>query len=75
MRLFLHGGPSPKPVIHALIHRYMSDGSLIDVGEASIKLIVEHWVNFSYLENPSFPKHCECVGDVTEGCVQRQKDG
>lgn len=32
------------------------------VGEASIKLIVDHWVNFSYLENPSFPKCCECGG-------------
>lgn len=32
------------------------------VGEASINLIVDHWVNFSYLENPSFPECCECGG-------------
>lgn len=40
----------------------MSDVCLMSVGEASIKLIVDHWVNFSYLENPSFPKCCECGG-------------
>lgn len=32
------------------------------VGEASINLIADHWVNFSYLEKPSFPKCCECGG-------------
>ena len=40
----------------------MSNVCLMGVGEASIKLIVDHWVNFSYLENPSFPKCCECGG-------------
>lgn len=40
----------------------MSNVCLMGVGEASIKLIVDHWVNFSYLENPSFTKCCECGG-------------
>lgn len=40
----------------------MSNVCLMGVGEASIKLIVDHSVNFSYLENPSFPKCCECGG-------------
>ncbi len=58
-----HGGPSPSPVIRAVkLHREMSNVCLMGVGEASIKLIVDHWVNFSYLENPSFLKCCECGG-------------
>lgn len=40
----------------------MPNVCLMGVGEASIKLIVDHWVNFSYLENPSFPKRFECGG-------------
>lgn len=44
------------------LHHEMSNVCLMGVGEASIKLIVDHWVNFSYLENPSFPKCCECGG-------------
>lgn len=50
----------------------MSNVCLMGVGEASIKLIVDHWVNFSYLENPSFPK---CVGNKAEDCEQRKASG
>lgn len=54
---------SPSPVIRVVkLHHEMSNVCLMGVGEASIKLIVDHWVNFSYLENPSFPKCCECGG-------------
>lgn len=53
----------PQPVILAVqLHRAMSNVCLMGVGEASITLIVAHWVNFSYLENPSFLKCCECGG-------------
>lgn len=67
-----------SPVIHrADLHCKMSNGCLMGVGEASINLIVDHWVNFSYLQNPSFPECCECVGGVcvTEDCEQRQRSG
>lgn len=51
-----------RPVIHTgKLHSKMSNGCLMSVGEASINLTADHWVNFSYLENPSFPK-CECGG-------------
>ncbi len=59
----LRGGPSPSPVIRAVkLQREMSNVCLMGVGWASIKLIVDHWVNFSYLEKPSFPKCCESGG-------------
>lgn len=64
-----HGGLSPSPVIPAV---YMSNVRLMDVGEASIKLIVDHWVNFSYLENPSFLKCCECGGCDRRLCAQTE---
>lgn len=52
-----------SPVIHtAHLRCKMSNGCLMAVGEASINLIADHWVNFSYLENPSFLKCCECGG-------------
>lgn len=52
-----------RPVIHSpQLHSKMSNGCLMGVSEASINLIADHWVNFSYLENPSFPKCCECGG-------------
>lgn len=36
------------------------------VGEASIKLIADHCVNFSYLEKPQLFLNVVSVGDMTE---------
>lgn len=52
----------PSPVIGAVkLHCELSNVCLMVMGEASIKLIVDHSVNFSHLENPSLPKCCECA--------------
>lgn len=62
-----------SPVIHrADLHSKMSNGCLMGVGEASINLIVDHSVNFSDLENPSFPECCEC-GGVWRKTVSKDK--
>lgn len=51
----------------------MSNVCLMDVGKASINLIVDHLVNFSYLENHSFPKCYECGAYDGKLCVKTER--